>query len=169
MTIPLATRQQRFSFLSCRPCRARTGQITLETALILVFVVAGLALMGFYLQRAMQGGLFGASQAIGLQFDPRDFYQETQQLPDMTETVHEACTADIVCGAMIEAQIIPQVIPDKSVLMDPLDPDGGGIGNPNRLLNSLPTGPVPREPAILGSEVTANWKVTRDATYDDAR
>ena len=130
------------------------GQVTVEAALLMTVVVAGLVFLLFYLQRAIQGNVFGASQSIGLQYDPRDPHGEHQSI-GMTET-----TTQDVGWSMTSANLLP---------LTPVD-DFPALAHPDWILSSLPTGPVPREPAFYRSQqVTTNWSANRNAAYDDIR
>ncbi len=51
----------------------RKGQSTLEYALIIAVVVAGLLLMQHYVKRGFSGRLKKASDDIGGQYDPEDY------------------------------------------------------------------------------------------------
>ena len=51
----------------------RKGQSTLEYALIIAVVVAGLLLMQHYVKRGYAGRLKGASDEMGEQFDPNAY------------------------------------------------------------------------------------------------
>jgi len=119
-------------------------------------VIAGLVFLAFYVQRAIQGSVFGTSQSIGLQFDPRDGYVEGAQV-GMTETV------TLQTGwPMFSANILPTYERDEDL--------SGGEAHPDWIHSSLPNGPVPREPAFyVGQQVTADWSSNRSATYDDLR
>ncbi len=129
---------------------AARGQMTVELSVLLVFAVAALAFMAFYVQRAMQGSVRNTSQSIGLQFDPRDPYGESQNI-NLTETTRQ----QVLWSMMSAAQHKAKTLADS--------------GDPNMVLDSLPTGPLPREPAFQQSAVTANWNSNRSADYDDLR
>ncbi len=133
------------------------GQVTAETAVVLTAVIAGLVFLAFYVQRAMQGSFFGTSQSIGLQFDPRDVYAENQSV-GMTETV----TQD-VGWEMTAASILP-----TGEITDVVELHFHPAPHPKWVLESLPSGPVPREPAAQQAQsVIADWDANRSATYDD--
>lgn len=122
---------------------ARAGQVSVETALLMVCVVSALAFLSVYVQRAEQGGLLGAASALGLQYDPRDNNTEVQTMSS-SETMNFVSRA-----AMVEARTVPgsRVVP----------------------LGSVPSSPVPREPALGETEVTSQWQSTSKATYIDVR
>ena len=46
----------------------RRGQVTVEAALLWTFVIAAFVFLGFYLQRAAQGGLKSNADGVGTQF-----------------------------------------------------------------------------------------------------
>lgn len=46
----------------------RRGQVTVEAALLWTFVIAAFVFLGFYLQRAAQGGLKSNADGLGTQF-----------------------------------------------------------------------------------------------------
>jgi len=48
--------------------KQRRGQVTVETAVLFGFVVAGLVAMAVYLQRGVQGGMKSNSDSLGGQF-----------------------------------------------------------------------------------------------------
>ncbi len=126
----------------------RRGQATIEAALLWTVVLAAIVLLFVYVQRAIQGGLHGTASFLGLQFDPRDAYRETQ------DTSTTAVTESNTLGPMIQAQIL-QTPASKS-------PEA-------KFLPSLPRGPVPREPAASTTKVRTTWNNQTKATYDDVR
>ena len=48
--------------------RKRRGQVTTELAVLFTFVIAAFVFMGFYLQRAGQGGMKSNADSLGQQF-----------------------------------------------------------------------------------------------------
>ena len=169
--------------------RQVAGQVTAEMAVMLTFVIAGLVGLVVYAQRALQGNLFGGAQAIGLQFDPRDSYSESESLTNLTETAHEMVRSAMVSfevrpvpcsdydpSRIIESPILKMVEVTNSIvdkygctedgLMEANYPT---IGDPDRQLTSLPYGAVYREPTHSETTVDATWNVNRGATYNDFR
>jgi hypothetical protein len=53
----------------------RRGQVTVETAVMFTFVVAAFVFMGFYLQRAAQGGVKSNADSLGQQFSLQEGYR----------------------------------------------------------------------------------------------
>jgi len=51
----------------------RKGQSTLEYAIVVAIIVAGLLAMQFYIKRGWEGRLRGASDSMGEQFDPHAY------------------------------------------------------------------------------------------------
>lgn len=140
------------------------GQVTVETALLIVFGVAGLIGMATYVQRAMQGNVLNSAQSYGSQFDPRDARSERQTV-DLTET-----TTEQVGAPMVEARII------ETTRYEPLRAIDGTIvlpaptRHPQWVLESLPNGAVPREPAMSrASEVKSEWTAASTSTFEDRR
>jgi|WetSurMetagenome_2_1015567.scaffolds.fasta_scaffold373173_1 hypothetical protein len=70
----------------------RRGQSTLEYALIIAVVVAGLLLMQHYVKRGYAGRLKSASDDIGEQYDPTgyDAHFNITQKSNTTQTVTQA-------------------------------------------------------------------------------
>jgi hypothetical protein len=134
----------------------------METVICFVFIVAGLVFMAKYFQRAAQGNLFGATQAVGQQFDPRDLYTETQQITTMQDTVQQQVEWGMFGGDLRRTGQI-------SAFMRGVNPKLALAGHPDWVLESLPSGPVFREPAVQQSESDATWEVSRTATYHDER
>ena len=67
----------------------RKGQSTLEYAIIIAVVIAGLLAMQHYVKRGYEGRLKGASDDMGEQFDPGYYnasYNTTQE-SQVTQTV----------------------------------------------------------------------------------
>lgn len=64
----------------------RKGQSTLEYALIIAVVVAGLLLMQFYVKRGYSGRLKSASDDIGEQYDP-SVYTANTTITEFSNTV----------------------------------------------------------------------------------
>lgn len=48
--------------------RSKRGQVTVEVAILFLFVVAALVAMGLYLQRAAAGGVKSNADSLGTQF-----------------------------------------------------------------------------------------------------
>ena len=133
----------------------------METVVGVVVIIAGLVAMQPYLQRAMQGNLFATSQSFGLQFDPRDTWDERPSI-----NINETITHQSAVG-MIEATLIPALPPSKlqqGVISILKNEDYA-----TWYFSSLPTGPVPREPAGERSKVTSDWTTGGSLTARDAR
>ncbi len=128
----------------------RHGQAAIEVTLLWTVVLAAIVLLYVYVQRAIQGGLHGTASFLGLQFDPRDAYLETQN----TSTTE--VTQSNTLGPMIQAQI----------LKSPASPSPSDRA---KFLPSLPRGPVPREPAASTTQVRTTWDAQTKASYDDVR
>lgn len=145
--------------------RSRRGSSTMEAVICFVFIIAGLVFMSHYFQRAAQGNLFGATQAVGQQFDPRDSFSETQQITLMEDTV----TQQPVWG-MFGADLRPAK-PISDFMWEFYQTHHSHVTEQNKawILESLPSGPVFREPAVQESKTDALWDVTRSATYNDVR
>jgi len=144
--------------------------MTAETAVLMVAAIAGLVSMAFYVQRAVQGGVFGVAGSMGSQYDPRDHYTEDQRLT-MWEEVHRQTgdSAGTFAASMVAANHLKQPAEYDSIL-DPRRMDGHhGWDRRKRTLESLPTGRVLREPAWQFSEITADWTGTSDARYRDIK
>jgi len=87
----------------------RKGQSTLEYAIVVAIIVAGLLAMQFYIKRGWEGKLKAASDNMGEQFDP-GFYtanfqitstqaQSADQLGGVTTTAHTADATNNKIGA----------------------------------------------------------------------
>lgn len=143
----------------CGPQRTQRGLATVEVATLLVALAAACVFLAIYAQRGMQGNLFGTSQAIGLHFDPRGPYTETQLLP-VTEPMRDTVV-----------QREPWGMTDAG-LLEPWDlwyASKPEYASEPRMatLRSIPWGPVPREPAGWGeSRATSTWKSTSNTTYN---
>lgn len=72
--------------------RDTKGQVTVETAVLFSFVVAGLIFMGFYLQRAAQGGVKSNAEGIGTQFSTQSAWKTFSQRKGH-ETTHQSTDA----------------------------------------------------------------------------
>lgn len=74
--------------------RNKQGQSTLEYALLIAAVVAGLVMMQIYLKRGIGGRLKSGADNIGEQFDPRAFSSNYTTTFNSTrnETVHNKTT-----------------------------------------------------------------------------
>ena len=137
----------------------------MEAVICFVFIIAGLVFMAKYFQRAAQGNLFGATQAVGQQFDPRDLFSETQQVTVMKDTVTQQPFWGMFAANMQSTREIGDYMWNFYKTHHP------HVTDQNRawIFESLPSGPVFREPAVQQSESDASWDVTRTATYNDAR
>lgn len=130
---------------------SQRGAATVETVVRLMMVTAALVAMSVYLQRAIQGHRVSVSKSLGLQFDPQGTYSET--LGRQTQ----------------ETVQLQRVYPMISANFQRPVP-GNNQADPKMTLDSLPTGPVPREPAFWGnSRATSAWSSTREASYDAPR
>ncbi|GEM_PF-6408632 len=72
----------------------RRGQVSVEAALLWTFVIAGLVFMGFYLQRAAQGGVKSNADGLGGQFSAIASYSSFSQSKtheDATDTKQTSC------------------------------------------------------------------------------
>ncbi len=135
----------------------KKGQVAIETVVRATFLIAGIVYLGFYLQRTMQGSLFGSSRSLGLQYDPRDTYQETQTLYVQDSYAGQDSGAP-VGFSLIAADLIK------------VNPVATQTGPQKMYLESLPEGPIPREPAWVAIPyVESEWTVKRKATYNDNR
>ncbi|MFA5357039.1 MAG: hypothetical protein WC301_06555 [Candidatus Omnitrophota bacterium] len=72
----------------------RKGQSTLEYALIIAVVVAGLLLMQHYVKRGYSGRLRSAADDMGEQYDPTTYSSSIthKQSTDFTEKVKDGVT-----------------------------------------------------------------------------
>ena len=131
---------------SCIHRTGRSGQVTAETVLGIVLIVASLVGMVVYMQRGMQGNLFSTSRSFGVPFDPGTTYADTTRSTMNSNVKHR------VAFAMLDAQLRPQVV--------------GYGADPDMSLTSQPTGSIPREPAIKDSAVDSNWSSNRSASYN---
>ena len=136
----------------------------MEAVICFVFIIAGLVFMAQYTQRAMQGNIYGATQAVGQQFDPRDPYNETQQIATMQDTVQQEVWWGMFGGDLRRTGPISEEMRSLYAYYNPRL-----VERPNWTLESLPSGPVFREPAVQQSQMDASWDVTRTATYNDNR
>lgn len=123
------------------------GQVTVETGLLLMALIAALMFAGrVYTQRAMQGYAFESGQALSTPLDPRDGFGDRSS-NSTTET------ARVQYGlSMIEATHL------KVQPADAFEGDYPAEWEETIVLESLPRGPVPREPAQpLAMQVTTGW------------
>ena len=132
-----------------------SGQATVEAAVAITLVVAGFVFMAVYSQRAIQGNLFSTSQAVGSQFDPRDGYNENHNLT-LNETAQQKVMWSMVDAALIKAE---------SAQASPLYK----VAHPTWVLESLPTGPIAREPAASQNRVDTSWDTSSNANYNDSK
>ena len=136
----------------------KKGQVTVETAVALLALIAALVFMSVYTQRAMQGHIFEGGQAVGTSFDPSDTYSDHERSSTTeTTTMHPTIS-------MIEAGLIPTVPAPVTFSTD------GDARSNEMTLYSLPIGPLPREPAGWkwkgGVEMKSTWNVTRSSNAD---
>jgi len=136
----------------------------MEAVICFVFIIAGLVFMSRYTQRAMQGNLYSATQAVGQQFDPRDVYAESQHTTTMQDTVKQDVWWGMYAADLQPAGELNDFMHDLYVTYNPRLVD-----HPGWILESLPSGPVFREPAAQQSQMDAQWDVTRTGTYHDTR
>ncbi|GEM_PF-5712864 len=127
----------------------RRGQAIVEVTVGFIAIVAAIIALGYYVQRAIQGNVFQGAQSLGQQFHPDEFYEETQRLGSLSETV------DVTTGLpMISAPLLAG--PDDCLV--PVSAEG--------CLPDIPMGTVPREPGgLVQMSVTTNWESTHDAHY----
>lgn len=135
------------------------GQVTAEMAIGLLAVLAALLVMRVYTQRAMQGHLFEAGQALSTPADPRDGFTDTAR-NSSTETIRQQPV-----GGMVEARLL-KTEPAGDIVRYPAEWEEAIV------LESLPTGPVPREPAGWRAVLsTSSWNSSQssnaDVTYDN--
>jgi len=148
--------------------------MTAETTVLIMAAISALISMAFYLQRAVQGGVFGVASSLGSQFDGRDPYLETQRL-QMWEEVHQQTGSSMVAANHMNIPKGAYFSDDHSFspTNDPRYRDCVLAGSESaclrveRTLESLPTGRVLREPAYQLSEVTSSWNAQTDAEYRD--
>ena len=143
------------------PPPAAAGQITAEIAVAFVMIIGALVGMAVYLQRGVQGQLFEASRAHGMQFDPADPYTEVNTLNTRTEDVFTQTQASLIGADLIDT-------PDELELFKiPWVPPGkDAYVNAYYTLPSVPTGPVLREPTWTQSKVQTEWNVSSKADYE---
>ena len=130
-----------------------SGQSFIETVVVLTCVITGVVIMKIYVQRAIQGGMFSTASSLGMQFDPRDPYQERQRI-SASDTVHLMTPVDAPAG-MVGAEL-----------------RGGELDNSNASLPDLPLGPVYREPSVQSVQASSSWTVDspeRDNFYCEQR
>lgn len=70
--------------------RNRQGQVTAEMAVLFTFVIAAFVFMGFYLQRAGQGGVKSNADSLGQQFSTETPWNSTVT----TKSVQVGATTD---------------------------------------------------------------------------
>lgn len=131
----------------------RRGQSFIETVVVLTCVITGVVIMKIYVQRAIQGGMFGTASSLGMQFDPRGPYQERQRMSS-SDTVHLMTPVDAPAG-MVGAAI-----------------RGGELDDSETGLPDLPYGPIYREPSVQSVEASSSWTVDspeRDNFYCEQR
>lgn len=148
--------------------------MTAETTVLFLAAAAALVTMGIYLQRAVQGGVFGVASSLGSQYDRRDPYLETQHL-QMWEEVHQQTGSSMVAanhmnipkGAYSSEDHSYNVANDTRYRDCVLAGSASACLRVERTLESLPTGRVLREPAYQLTEVTSSWNAQTDAEYRD--
>ena len=133
----------------------RRGQAIVEITVAFIAVVAAIIALGYYAQRAIQGNMFQGAQSLGQQFHPDEFYEESQLLVSLNETL--TATAG---PAMISAPLASgpgDCFPDLGF---------AALG----CLPDIPTGMVLRESAgAVDMNVVTNWESTHDAHYTTSK
>jgi hypothetical protein len=81
----------------------RKGQSTLEYALIIAAVVAGLFVMQHYVKRGYQGKLKSASDDMGQQFDPASYKGNITQT--QSATVHQVVKDQTTTSTQMANQV----------------------------------------------------------------
>lgn len=84
--------------------KQQRGQVTVETAVLFGFVVAGLVAMAVYLQRGVQGGMKSNADSIGTQFANNDPWEShtksrTVETPDDVVTNQNSVNCQGLDGA----------------------------------------------------------------------
>ncbi len=148
----------------------RAGVASVDTALTLMFVVAGFILMMSYAQRAIQGNFWQTTRDLGHQFDPRDPYTKRPDARKVSEGPKSPTTSQQQATAA-SAQSV-----GTEALIGPVVPERGPFANdPTMVLWSQPAQPALRgatQAAAASSPSTSTKKtttVTIEETYEDAR
>ena len=68
--------------------KKRSGQSTVETAVLFTCVIGGLLFMAGYVQRATQGGMKGNADSIGQQFSTSTPFQSVSLQDSITDVNH---------------------------------------------------------------------------------
>ena len=118
----------------------RDAQTTVEIVILFVFVIAGITALGFYAERAVQGGVADSTKSFGPRFSLNDNYWEIKRWGQ------ENLVKQQVKTAMVEAQLL-----GHRAQMSP------GLMGDMMLVNS-PQGPMPREPANTLPETKVDWR-----------
>ena len=78
--------------------KKRSGQSTVETAVLFTCVIGGLMFMAAYVQRATQGGMKGNADSIGQQFSTSKTFESVSvqhSLTDQTSTASGQCSESV--------------------------------------------------------------------------
>ncbi len=122
--------------------RGERAQASVETMLLIAIGVTALVMMLIYVQRGIQGNFYAGSSSLGLQFDPRDAWNENENM-NSTDTVIQRPRAGAIGANLLH----------------------GNLAAPNTSLRDLATGPVHREPSVQDSAVTSSWSSNSNANY----
>lgn len=93
--------------------RNRHGQVSAEQAVLYSFVIAGMVGMGFYLQRAAQGGMKSNSDSLGQQFSTESGWKSisksaSNQTGTTTKSASESGYVHAVGGADLPALTVKE-------------------------------------------------------------
>jgi hypothetical protein len=132
------------SFASCLSQRQRKtpsrGQTTVEVTVVIGVVVVALVVMtALYVQRAYQGYLYATASSQGHQFDPTEPFAEDRRLERFTQVQN----VTVLSG-------------------QPAVDLFSGSGD----LPSVPGGELPGRILATEGTATADWSISRDATYE---
>lgn len=85
----------------------RRGQVTVEAALLWTFVIAAFVFLGFYLQRAAQGGLKSNADGLGTQFSATSGFSTHSN-----SKTHETATAtdQTSCNDYLQQMADPKLV-----------------------------------------------------------
>ena len=123
-----------------------TGQAMADLVVLFVGIMGALIMMSFYFQRGEQGSLFGTLRSFGMQFQGNN-YEELHEQWQSSSIQHH------VLASMVEVPMVKQV-----------EAKGSAFGKV-MLLDNLPTGPVPREPAWKDFSASSEWGEDEHSRY----